>query len=89
MRILRRIHAYGGKVVRNGHTFRLQPGRMSADAILWVKANMEDVKREVWPLYDDWQERAAIMEFCGGFSREAAERAAYECMKEAEYAGAA
>lgn len=75
------IRSHGGDVVRKGYQFRLRPGRMDAAAIARVKAHMEAVKAEVWPAYADWQERAAIMEFDGGLSREEAERAAFECME--------
>lgn len=81
MSILARIRAHGGDVVREGYTFRLRPGRLDAAAVEWVKQNIEAVKAEVWPAYADWQERAAIMEFDGGLSREEAECAAYECME--------
>jgi hypothetical protein len=43
-----------------------------------VRANLEAVKREAWPEYDHWQERAAIREYDGGMSRAEAEAAAYE-----------
>ena len=33
---------------------------------------------------DEWEERAAIMEFCGGLDRETAERVAWECVKAKE-----
>jgi hypothetical protein len=88
MSILDRIRAKGGDVVREGYTFRFRPGRLDAAAVAWVKANIETVKDEVWPEYFHWQERAAILEFEGGMPREAAERAAYECM-EAQHARAA
>jgi len=34
--------------------------------------------REVWPEFDDWNERAAIMEYDGGMDRAEAEAAAYD-----------
>jgi hypothetical protein len=61
---------------------------MTPGAIAWVKDNIEAVRTEVWPAYPEWQERAAIMEFDGGLSREDAERAAYQCV-EAKHAYAA
>ena len=82
------IKSHGGNVVREGHLFRLRPGRMTADAIARVKPHMEAIKAEVWPAYSEWEERAAIMEFEGGLTREEAERAAYQCM-EAQHAHAA
>lgn len=77
MSILARIRAHGGDVVRDGWAFRLMPGRLDAKAIAWVRANMDAVKREVWPEYDDFEERAAIMEYDGGLPRPEAEAAAY------------
>ena len=86
--ILDRIRAQGGNVIRKGFTFSLRQGRLTPDAVAWVKANLEAVKAEVWPAHEDWQERAAIMEFDGGMTREAAEQAAYDRM-EAPHASAA
>ena len=88
MSILARIRANGGDVIREGYAFRFRPGRLDPAAIAWVKQNIEAVKAEAWPAYYDWQERAGIMQFDGGLSREDAERAAYECM-EAQNARAA
>lgn len=77
MSILARIKAHGGKIVRDRWTFRLSPGRLKPDAIAWVKAHKREVMGEVWPAFDAWEERAAIMEFDGGLSRPEAESAAY------------
>lgn len=82
------IRSQGGDVVRKDYLFRLRPGRMNAAAIARVQPHMEAVKADLWPAYADWQERAAIMEFDGGLSRDEAERAAYQCM-EAQRADAA
>lgn len=81
MSILARIRAHGGDVTRNGFRFSLRQGRLTQDGVAWVKANLDAVKREAWPAFDDWQERAAIMEFEGGMSREQAELAAYQCVE--------
>lgn len=78
MSILARIRAHDGDVTRDGLNFSLRRGRLTPDAIAWVKANLDDVKREVWPLFDAWEERAAIREFDGGMTRAEAEAAAYE-----------
>lgn len=86
--ILDRIRAQGANVIRKGYQFSLRQGRLTPDGIAWVKANLEAVKAEVWPAYHEWQERAAIMEYEGGMPRDAAERAAYECL-EAHHAHAA
>jgi hypothetical protein len=88
MSVLAHIRAKGGEIVRKEYNFRLRPGRLDARAIAWIKDNIEAIKAEVWPRYPEWQERAAIMEFDGGLSREEAERAAYQCM-EAQRADAA
>lgn len=72
-----RIRAHGGDVTRDGWRFTLRPGRLSPEAIRWVKANMQTIRREVWCYYDEWEERAAIREFDGGMTREDAEAAAY------------
>lgn len=77
MSILDRIRAHGGDVVRDGWTITLRPGRMTPDALSWVRSNKSDLMREVWPEYDAWEERAAIREFDGGQSRANAEASAY------------
>lgn len=77
MSILARIRANGGEVVRKEWRFSLQRGRLSQEAIDWVRARWIEVCREVWPLFDDWLERAAIIEFDGGLSRQEAEAAAW------------
>lgn len=78
MSVLAHIRAQGGAVIRDGYRFSLRQGRLKPQAVAWIKANLDDVKRAAWPLYDDWQERAAIREFDGGMTREEAEAAAYE-----------
>ncbi len=81
MTILAHIRAKGADVIREGYAFRLRPGRLDDRAIAWIKQNIEAVKTEVWPAYPEWQERAAIMEFDGGFPRAEAELLAYQCME--------
>lgn len=82
MSILARIRAQGGDVLRDGYSFRLRQGRLTAEHVAWVKDNLEAVKRELWDRYDEWEERAAIMEYDGEMTREEAEAAAYaEVMK--------
>jgi hypothetical protein len=78
MSALARIRSFGGNVLRDGYRFSLRQGRLTPEAIAWVKANLDAVKREAWPEYDHWQERAAIREYDGGMSRVEAEAAAYE-----------
>lgn len=76
--ILDRIRAHGGEVVRRGHRITLRRGALSYAAVDWIKGRHEALMHEVWPDYDAWQERAAIMEYDAGMAREDAERAAYE-----------
>lgn len=78
MSILARIQAHGGDVIRDGYRFRLRKGRLTPDAIAWVREHMRQVCEEVWPLFPDWEERAAIREFDAGQPREEAERDAYQ-----------
>lgn len=75
--ILARIRANGGDVVRQDWRFTLRRGRLTEEAIRWVRSRWTVVCAEIWPAFDLWSERAAIMEFCGGMSRADAERAAY------------
>lgn len=77
MSILARIQANGGDVIRDEWRFSLRRGKLTDKAITWITANMQEVRRDVWPLYDEWEERAAIREFDGGEDRIEAEAAAY------------
>lgn len=79
MSIVARIRAHGGDVVRDRFTLRLRAGRLSPDALAWLRKPevRAAVMREVWPEFDDWEERAAIMEYDGGLPRPEAEEAAY------------
>lgn len=77
MSILARIRANGGEVIRDEWRITIKPGRLKPDALAWVQANKANLMREVWPEYDDFEERAAIMEFDGGMTRPEAEAAAY------------
>lgn len=77
MSILSRIRANGGEVIRDRWQIRLRRGRLTDDAVKWVAERKRDLMREVWPLFDDWEERAAIREFDGGQAREDAEASAY------------
>lgn len=76
--LLDRIRAYGGEAIRDGWTVRLRRGRLDDDALAWLRENKRRLMREVWPEFDEWEERAAIREFDGGMSRADAERAAYK-----------
>ena len=86
MSILARIRAHGGDVVREGYAFRLRPGSLDASALQWVRDNIDAVKREIWPDYDEWEERAAIIEYEGGLPRAEAEAAAYQEVQHARTA---
>lgn len=75
--ILDRIRANGGEAVRDKWEIRLRAGRLSPAALAWIRSNKERLMQEVWPEYDQWVERAAIMEFDGNLCRSDAGRAAY------------
>jgi hypothetical protein len=77
---LDRIRAHGGDVLADQWRMVLRPGKLPRPALDWLKQPevRARVHREVWPLVDDWQERAAIREFEGGQDRATAEAAAYE-----------
>ena len=77
MSILARIRAHGGEVIRTEWRITLRKGRLSAAALEWIAGRRPELMREVWPEFDDWNERAAIREYCGGMSRAEAEAAAY------------
>ena len=77
MAILDRIRAHGGEVIRDKWSITLRKGRLTPEALAWVKDHRADLMREVWPEFDDFEERAAIREFDGGMSRADAEAAAY------------
>ena len=77
--ILDRIRDHGGEVIRDRWKLRIRRGRLSDEALAWLRK--PEVKRrlmcEVWDDFDEWEERAAIREFDGGQDREDAERRAY------------
>lgn len=77
MSILDRIHAHGAEVTRHRWSLTLRKGRLDAAALAWIKKNKAGLMRELWPAYDAWEERAAIIEYDGGFPRDDAEEAAY------------
>jgi hypothetical protein len=77
--ILARIRAHGGEVIRDEWRLTLRRGRLSDDALAWLRDSRRKAAllREVWPEADAWGERAAIREFDGGQDRATAEREAY------------
>lgn len=76
--ILDRIRANGGEVIREKWGIRIRRGRLSVEALAWVKVRKDDLMQEVWPEFDRWTERAAIREFDGGQPRADAEQSAYD-----------
>ena len=79
MSILARIQARGGDIIRDEWRFRLKPGRLTPEAVAWLKVRPRWFSAccEVWPAYAEWLERSAIREFDGGMTRADADRAAY------------
>jgi len=77
MSVIARIRAHGGDAEMDRWNLRVSPGRMPREAVDWIRANREKLKRELWPEYDDWLERSAIREFDGGQDRAEADEAAY------------
>lgn len=75
--ILDRIRAHGGEVIRSRWNITLRRGRLKPEAVAWISERRDSLLREVWPEADLWDERAAIMEYDGGLSRDEAEAAAY------------
>jgi hypothetical protein len=77
--ILARIRAHGGEVIRDEWRLKLHRGRLTDDALSWLRDPRRKVAlmREVWPEADEFEERAAIREFDGGQDRATAEREAY------------
>lgn len=77
MAIIDRIRAHGAEVIRDKWSITLRKGRLTPEALAWVRDHRADLMREIWPEYDEFEERAAIREFCGGMPRPDAEAAAY------------
>lgn len=77
MSILARIRAHGGDIVQDQYRFSLKRGRLTSEAIEWLKANWLEACCEAWAGFDAWLERAAIREFDGGEAREEAEKWAF------------
>lgn len=77
MSIVDRIKSHGGDVTRDRWTISLRKGRLDATALAWIAKRRAQLMREIWPQYDSFEERAAIMEFDSGLTRVEAEQAAY------------
>jgi len=75
--IVERIRALGGEVGRDRWNISLRKGRLDATALAWIAKHRGQLMREIWPEYDAFEERAAIIEYDGGLPRQEAERAAY------------
>lgn len=78
MSIVERIKAHGGEVTRDRWNVSLRKGRLDAAALAWIAKRKGQLMREIWPEYDAFEERAAIMEYDGRLPRAEAERAAYQ-----------
>lgn len=77
MSIVARIKANGGSVRLDGHRLRITTGKLPPAAVAWIARNKRELMREVWPGFDDFEERAAIREYDGGQERAHAETQAY------------
>lgn len=77
MSILARIRAHGGEVIRDKWRIRIRRGRLSEAAVAWIASRRNELMREVWDDFDDFEERAAIREYDGGQDRATAEAEAY------------
>lgn len=78
MSIIDRIREHGGEVIRDKWSFHLRPGRLDAAARQWIATNAIRLFSEIWPEFDSWIERAALLEFDHGYPRDEAERLAYD-----------
>lgn len=47
--ILDRIRANGGDVIRDGWTIRLRAGRLTPEALEWLRGRKDALMQEVWP----------------------------------------
>lgn len=84
MKILDRIRAKGGDVRLDAGRLVITRGRLSVEAVEWLRAHRSDVIAELVGSWhrEDWEERAAIREFDGGQDRHDAElQAAIEIMR--------
>ena len=77
MSILSRIRSKGGDAWMEATMLCVKRGHLADADLAWIKAHRSALIREIWPEFDDWEERAAVREYCGGQSREEAEREAY------------
>jgi hypothetical protein len=75
--ILARIRAHGGFVIRDKWRLTIRRGRLSNEALAWVKQHRNEVMEEIWPEFDAFEERAAIYEHEARMERAEAEAAAY------------
>ena len=63
MSILARIRTHGGDIIRTEWRFSLKRGRLTQEAIAWLRAHWLEACCEAWPMFDAWVERAAIREY--------------------------
>ena len=77
MALAARRRPSNGEVTRTEWRISIRRGRLDDNALAWLRDRKTDILREVWPKFDQFEERAAIMEFDAGLSRDEAEAAAY------------
>jgi hypothetical protein len=79
LRLFQHLHALGVLLTPypDGTLHYRAPKGVQTPALLDA---MRQHKAELHALVEAWSERAAIAEYCGGFSREAAEQQAWECV---------
>lgn len=77
MSIIDRIRAHGGEVIRDEWRFTIRIGRLKPAAVEWLRSRKGTLCAEVWPEFEAFEERAAIMEYDGGLPRAEAEALAY------------
>ena len=77
--LLQQLHELGGILTPDPDgTLRCRaPKGVQKPALLDA---MRQHKPELHAMVEEWSERAAIAEYCGGLSRENAERLAWECV---------
>lgn len=77
--ILDRIRAHGGDAYRDEWRLKLKRGRLPDASVEWIRrpASRDRLMMEIWPEFEEWSERAAIMEYDGGLPRDEAEALAY------------
>jgi len=75
--ILARIRAKGGDVTVKGGRTAIVRGNLTDADLAWLRDNRERLLAETVPSYDQWSERAAILEYDAGIPRAEAEARAW------------